>query len=60
MSAKRTDLVLAQIAWEKKEATRVNFFHNLLKLQKKTTKKKLELIYNPNSKKKCDNVQVFH
>ena len=60
MRPNKRELILAQIAWEKKEETKVDFFQNLLRLQKETTKKKLEALVNSNLKRNSENAHIIH
>ena len=46
--------------WEKKQETKLDFFSNLLKLQKETMQRKVEVMVQLKTKEKCDNSHIIH
>ncbi len=56
----RKNSVLAHMLWEKKQETKLDFFSNLLKLQKETMQRKVEVMVQLKTKEKCDNSHIIH
>ena len=44
----------------KKQETKLDFFSNLLKLQKETMQRKVEVMVQLKTKEKCDNSHIIH
>ena len=56
----RKNSVLAHMLWQKKQETRRDFFNNLLRLQKETVQRKIEVMEKIDIKRKCDDSHIIH